>query len=137
MTDKGSGSIRDRVVRVEHGVTTVLRVGVALSLAVIAAGLLLSALHHPRLLLSREELVRLVEPGAAFPHTLHDVVRGVAGLHGQAVTTAGIIILLLLPPLRVALVGLTFVFQRDRIYVLVTLGVLGLLFLSLLLGQAG
>lgn len=137
MTEMDGSNVRDRVLRVERGVNVVLRVGVVMSLAVIVAGMLLSALHHPKLILSHNELARLVVPGAAFPHTISEVARGIAALQGTAVMMAGLLLLLLLPVVRVALTGLIFVYQKDWVFVVITLGVLALLLLSLVLGKAG
>lgn len=137
MTARGGANVHDRVLRIERLVNVVLRVGVLASLAVIVAGMLLIALHHPKLLVSHYELSRLVVPGAAFPHTLAEVAQGIAALQGTAVVTAGLLLLLLLPVMRVALTGLIFIHQKDWIFVFITAAVLALLLLSLVLGRAG
>lgn len=137
MSAMEDANIHDRVLQVERAVTVILRIGVIVSLAVIVAGMLLTALHHPEIFFSHDELKRLVSPGAAFPHTLSDVKQGIAALQGRAVTTAGLLLLLLLPVARVALTGLIFVFQKDRVFALITVVVLLLLVLSLVLGKAG
>jgi uncharacterized membrane protein len=117
-------------------ISTVLRGGVLTSLAVILAGTLVTFLHHPEYVSSPQELARLTEAGASFPHTLRDVVAGVAALRGQAIVVLGLLILIATPVLRVAVSILVFLEQRDRTYVAITVTVLTLLILSFFLGGA-
>lgn len=125
----------ERVLRVERLVATLLRFGVIAAFLFITGGMLLSALHQPQLIFSRAEYLRLLSPGAAFPRTVSEVAGGLVHLHGPAVTTAGILLLLTLPALRVLLTGVIFAVQKDRIFVLITFGVLLLLALSVALGK--
>jgi uncharacterized membrane protein len=122
--------------RAELLISTVLRVGVLTSLAVILAGTLVTFLHHPEYVSSSQELARLTEAGASFPHTLRDVVAGLAALRGQAIVVLGLLILIATPVLRVAVSILVFLEQRDRTYVAITVTVLTLLILSFFLGGA-
>jgi uncharacterized membrane protein len=117
-------------------ISTVLRGGVLTSLAVILAGTLVTFLHHPEYVSSPQELARLTEAGASFPHTLRDVVAGLAALRGQAIVVLGLLILIATPVLRVAVSILVFLEQRDRTYVAITVTVLTLLILSFFLGGA-
>jgi uncharacterized membrane protein len=71
------------------------------------------------------------------PHSLHEVVTGIAKLHGQSIVAAGLLLLILTPVMRVAVSILAFRAQRDRTYVLITSAVLMLLLLSFVLGRAG
>lgn len=137
MKPEETGGTNIKVERVEHWVTLLLRVGVMASIVVIALGMLLCALHHPKLLYSPDELGRLFAPGGAYPKAFSQLAHGLAAFQGQAVMTCGLLILLLLPAMRVALAGLVFLYQRDRIFVVITCGVLLLLALSLVLGAAG
>jgi uncharacterized membrane protein len=122
--------------RAELLISTVLRGGVLTSLAVILAGTLVTFLHHPEYVSSPQELARLTEAGASFPHTLRDVVAGLAALRGQAMVVLGLLILIATPVLRVAVSILVFLEQRDRTYVAITVTVLTLLILSFFLGDA-
>jgi uncharacterized membrane protein len=122
--------------RAELIISSVLRTGVVSSMVVILAGGLLTFLHHPEYVTSSTELQRLTHPGAAVPQTLHDVAKGVAQLRGQSIVTAGLLLLILTPVIRVAASILAFVAQRDRTYVLITSLVLLLLVLSFALGRA-
>jgi uncharacterized membrane protein len=81
-------------------------------------------------------MARLTRPGAAFPHTLRDVVVGVASLRGQSIVAMGLILLIATPVLRVAVSTLVLVYQRDRAFTAITLLVLAMLVLSFLMGKA-
>jgi uncharacterized membrane protein len=138
--DRGSPAMPDhdeRARAVELLISTLLRVGVGASLAVIAAGVLLSFLHHPDYVSSAAELQRLTRPGAAFPHTLPEVAAGLHEFRGRAVVMVGLLLLIATPVLRVAVSILIFVYERDWVFVLITSVVLMVLLASFLLGKAG
>jgi uncharacterized membrane protein len=124
-----------RVRRVELLISTLLRVGVTVSLVIIVAGTLLSFAHHPGYVSSASELARLTTPGAAFPHTLEQVRAGLRQGRGQAVVVVGLLLLIATPVARVAVSILGFLYQRDRAFALITLAVLVLLLLSFWLGR--
>jgi len=125
-----------RVRRVELLISNLLRGGVLLSTATIAAGLLFTFLHHRPYFSSRAELRPLLTPGTVFPHTLIDVFRGARHLHGQALVMIGLFLLIATPVLRVAVSIFAFVYQRDRAFVVITSIVLILLIASFVLGKA-
>jgi len=127
----------DRVIKVELAISTLLRVGVITSLSIVVVGTILSFVHHPDYLSSAPALDRLTRPGAAFPHTLHDVVTGILNLRGQAIVVLGLLLLIATPVLRVAVSVLAFVYQKDHKFTVITLLVLALLLTSFLLGKAG
>lgn len=118
-------------------ISNLLRFGVIVSLLVIVAGTVLSFVHHPQYISSPQELQRLTQPGAAFPHTVADVTAGARAGRGQAIVTLGLFLLIATPVLRVAVSVVAFIYQGDRVFVGITLGVLCLLLLSFLLGKAG
>ncbi len=123
--------------RVELVISTLLRVGVATSLTVVVAGTILSFVHHPGYVSAPAALAHLTQPGAAFPHTLSEVLEGLRAGRGQAVVVLGLLLLIATPVLRVAASIVGFVYQRDRTYVVITSIVLTLLLLSFWLGRAG
>jgi uncharacterized membrane protein len=136
--DSARQSNEDQRVRaVELLISGLLRAGVLISLTVVVAGVLLSFLHHGDYVSSATELLRLTQPGAAFPHTLRDIVSGLHELRGQAVIMVGLLLLIATPVLRVAVSIFTFVFERDWVFVAITSVVLLLLLTSFLLGKAG
>ncbi len=125
-----------RVRQVELAISWVLRIGVLVSVLVIAVGLLLMFLHHPqqaRLLGDGSNYRALVRPGADFPHSLAQLRTALAAGRGSGVVVLGVLLLILTPMLRVAVSVLSFVYERDPPMVLVTLFVLLVLVLSFVL----
>ena len=134
MGDGGRHIERPPVRRAELLLSNVLRGGVLTSLGVILAGTLVSFFHHPEYVSSPQELARLTQAGAAFPHTVRDVVAGLAELRGQAIVALGLLILVATPVARVAVSILLFLEERDRTYAAITAIVFLLLILSFFLG---
>jgi uncharacterized membrane protein len=128
--------IEERVRRVELWISNLLRGGVILSLALVVLGTLVSFVHHPEFLTDRPSLHRLTEPGAAFPHTLPDVIAGLAAFQGEAIVTVGLLFLIATPVMRVGISIFAFVYQHDKIYTFITAVVFSLLLLSFVLGRA-
>jgi uncharacterized membrane protein len=124
----------ERVRRVELVISNLLRLGVLASLTLIVLGTALTFIHHPEYFASPADLSRLVQPGAAFPHSVSDVMEGIRLLRGQALVTAGLLLLIVTPVMRVAVSILAFIYQRDRVFTFITAVVLALLLLSFFLG---
>jgi uncharacterized membrane protein len=118
-------------------VATLLRVGVLLSIAIIAAGMVITFVHHPDYFSSRPALGSLTAPDAHFPSTIGEVITGVRHGSGQAIVTAGLLVLILIPVARVALSIVLFVIERDRLYAAITATVLVVLLISFVVGRAG
>jgi uncharacterized membrane protein len=125
-----------RVHKAELIISGVLRIGVAASMTLILLGMLLSFLHHREYVSSPAELQRLTHPGDAVPQSLTGVVDGIKHLRGQSIVSAGLLLLILTPVIRVATSIFAFVVQRDRTYVILTSVVLLLLLLSFVIGRA-
>jgi uncharacterized membrane protein len=122
---------------VDRLISSLLRIGVTLSVSIVAIGMLLTFLHHPDYFRSRPALGDLTSPGHSYPSSLRAVMEGVAQGHGQAVVMLGVILLIATPVARVAVSIVIFVIERDRLYAAITTAVLLLLLLSFLLGAAG
>ena len=120
---------------VEILISWLLRVGVVTSLSFVLIGLLLMFIHHPSYLVSVMDLQRLTSPGAAFPHTLREVVNGLLAGRGQAVVAVGLLMLIVTPIMRVAVSIFAFALRLDRAFVLITSGVLTILITSFVLGK--
>jgi uncharacterized membrane protein len=113
--------------QVEQFLGNLLRIGVLLAAAVVLLG----------------GIVYLVHEGAATPdyerfhgeppplRTVGGVVAEARTLDGKGVIQLGLLLLIAVPVARVAFSVLAFALQRDRVYVLVTLLVLGVLLFSL------
>ena len=119
---------------IEIRISRVLRAGVAISLALIVAGTVVSFLRHPDYVDSTRALERLTEPGTA-PSTIGAVVEGLRGGRGQAVVMVGLFVLILTPIARVTMSLALFLRERDRAFSVLTAAVLGLILLSILLGR--
>ncbi len=122
---------------VDIAISNLLRGGVLLSVAVVTVGIILTFAHHRDYVSSRPALGELTEVGVHFPNSITGVVHGIAQNRGQAIITAGLLLLIATPVARVALSIAIFVVERDRLYVVITTVVLLLLLLSFFLGAAG
>jgi len=129
-------SLEAKVRRTELVISQTLRLGVALSLAIIALGLCLTFVRHPDYAFSHRALPRLTSIGATFPHTLSGLAFGLKTLRGQSVVVLGLLLLIATPVMRVAVSIVAFAQQRDRIFVAITSTVLALLLFSFYLGHA-
>jgi uncharacterized membrane protein len=123
--------------RAERLISNVLRVGVITSLTTILLGTVIAFVHHPEYITSPRELLHLTRPSDTGPHTLRDVLTGLADLRGQAIVVLGLLILIATPVVRVAVSILLFLEEGDRTYVAITSTVLALLILSFLIGGVG
>jgi uncharacterized membrane protein len=131
-----SDSNEDKVKTVELLISNLLRVGVIVSLLIVTAGTIVSFARHHDYLKSSGELSDLTKPGAVFPHTIRSVVGDLLKLRGRAIVMTGLLLLIATPVARVAVSIFAFVYQKDRVFVLVTSVVLALLILSFFLGKA-
>ncbi len=121
----GAGAARPRrhvMDDVERMVSRVLTAGIALSVVLMAVGLVLGAL-------SGDGMSRGVIP-------LRDLPRGLAAFEPAAYLSLGLIALIATPFVRVAGSIFAFARQRDYRYVLVTATVLAIMCLSVALGKA-
>ena len=121
--------------RLEAVISTLLRAGVIVSIAVIFIGMIVSYARHPEAVREPDALQVLTSKDASFPHSLNEVLTGVLALRGQAIMALGLLILIATPVLRVAASVIAFAAQRDVIYFLITSTVLALLVLSFLMGH--
>ena len=126
---------REVMKRMELLISRLLLGGVATSVTTIFVGVAIMFVHHPDYLRSAADLSRLTTPGAAFPHTIGDVARGVVAGRGQAVVTLGLILLIATPIMRVLVSMIGFAIQRDRTYTIISAVVLVVLLISFLLGR--
>jgi uncharacterized membrane protein len=123
------------IANVEIVISTLLRVGVIVSLAIVVAGLVLSFAHHREYWSSPSMLKQITTPGRIVPHSIGDVVKGLGQLKGEAVIAMGLLLLIATPVLRVAVSIAVFLIERDWIFVVVTVLVLAMLILSFFLGR--
>jgi len=115
---------------VEQLVGRVLQVGVLVAAVTVLAG--------ASLMLARggtaPDVFRTFRPEASALRTVGGIVRGARALDGGAVVQLGLVLLVATPVARVALTLVAFLLQRDRLYVVLTAVVLGLLLFGLVHG---
>lgn len=126
----------ERVHGTEEAISTLLRIGVSVSLSLIALGSALSFVRVGGYRGGTAEVARLVGPGGAFPRTADWLAGGLVRLDGQALIVAGLLLLIATPILRVAVSVIAFARERDGAYVLITAIVLALLLASIAIGRA-
>ena len=121
--------------RTEAWISITLRAGVLASLTLVIFGTLVTFTHHPQYLASKADLARLTTPGAAFPHTLAEIVAELGEFRGRAIVVAGLVVLIATPVLRVAISIVAFLKERDFTFVSITTTVLLILIASFLIGR--
>jgi uncharacterized membrane protein len=126
-----------RARRVELVISMVLRVGVTASLAVIVGGLVADLVRHPAYTTSTRAARRLVSTAAHYPHGFGTIFAGVAHGDTVAIVMLGLMMLVATPVTRVAVSILTFVYERNALFVAVTTFVLVVLVGSFALGKIG
>jgi len=134
--DKGQDR---RSAGIENAVAAVLRLGVAVSSVIIAAGIavdLLDARTHRSLTRQVAGIRRgvLHPTGAQAPHSVASVIQGLGHGEGTAIVMLGLLLLILTPVMRVAVSVVGFAAERDRRFVLITLTVLAVLIGSFAIG---
>ena len=121
--------------RAELIISFVLRIGVITSFFLIIAGSIISFVHHHEYISSPTTLGHLTKPGASFFHTIPDIINGLGDFRGQAIVALGLILLIVTPITRVFISIILFIFQGDRIFILITSLVFFILVFSFFLGQ--
>ncbi len=122
---------------VDTAISSLLRGGVLLSIAVVTLGIALSFIHHPEYFSSRPALGSLTRGAMHYPSSVRAVVDGVRAGRGQAMVMAGLLLLIATPVARVALSIVVFIIERDRLYVAITAAVLTILLVGFAIGSAG
>jgi uncharacterized membrane protein len=115
---------------VEQLVGRVLQVGVLVAAFTVLAGTALMIARGG----AAPDAFRVFRPETSTLRTVSGIVRGAGALDGGAVVQLGLVLLVATPVARVALTLVAFVLQRDRLYVVLTTVVLGLLLYGLVHG---
>ena len=114
----------------DTAISTLLRIGVVLSVLVIAAGMVITLAKRPDSFSARPQ------PGTHFPNTIREVAEGVRDGDGEAIVAAGLLLLIATPVARVALSVAIFVIERDRLYIVITTAVFVILMISFVVGRS-
>ena len=122
---------------VDVAISMLLRIGVFLSVAVIAIGIVITFAHHPEYMSSHTSLGQLTATSGQYPNHLIGVIEGVREGKGQAIVMAGLLLLIATPIARVALSIVAFIIERDRLYTMITAAVLLILLIGFVVGLEG
>jgi len=126
----------ERVRKVELLISNLLRTGVILSLALFFCGTAVSFAQHPEFFSGRSFFGPAGAPRSPILRSLSAVGAGLAAFKGEAIVTLGILLLIATPVIRVGVSIFAFIYQRDRLYTLITATVFALLLVSFALGKA-
>lgn len=121
---------------IESAISTILRAGVAVSIAIIAFGVTVTFVHHHDYFRSRPALGTLIDARGNYTESVRSVVQGTLEFRGQSIVMLGVLVLIATPVVRVAASVVLFAVEHDRIYVAITAVVLLLLLVSFLIGAA-
>ena len=111
----------------------VMRWGVIVSLSLTFLGGLLYILSHPHEIISYKEYI---EKDYSVAEILGKTFSGLLHFDGESLITFGILLLFATPVLRVLFSLIGFILEKDKLYILITLIVLAIIFISLSGGLA-
>jgi uncharacterized membrane protein len=120
-----AGGFNDQ--RIEIIIGTLLRTGVLLSASVVLLGGILYLLHNGHNVTSYTTFHG--EPEGL--KSITDIVHGAVELDPRAIIQLGLLLLIATPVARVVFSAIAFAIERDFMYVVITLIVLGILLYSL------
>ncbi|MGI4751105.1 MAG: DUF1634 domain-containing protein [Janthinobacterium lividum] len=112
---------------------TVLRWGVVLAMSVVFCGGLIYVYRHGYETASYH--VFKGEPD--FLKSIKGIFNGVLAMKGRAIIQTGIILLIATPIVRIILSIISFLLEKDYLYVIITVIVLGIIITSMLSGIGG
>lgn len=114
--------------RIEILLGNLLRVGVLLAAFVVVVGGVIYLFHYG----GRQADFSMFRGEAAALRTAPAIVSGALRLHGKSIIQLGLLLLIATPVARVVFSAIGFVFERDYLYVALTLIVLAVLLYSLI-----
>jgi uncharacterized membrane protein len=119
-------AMEEKIRKIELVISLVLRIGVILSVSVIAIGLGVMFYHHGDYtsITGHVSYKSLTSRSTRFPHTLGQLRTSLAHGEGRGIVVLGVFLLILTPILRVAVGVLSFLYEKDIPMTLVTLFVL-------------
>ncbi|HXX91952.1 MAG TPA: DUF1634 domain-containing protein [Acidimicrobiales bacterium] len=125
--------------RLEAAVTVVLRIGLALSMAVLVVGTLVTLAAASTSAQAGRTVGALrhgaAHPGGlAIPRSVGAVARGLAHGQGPAIVLLGVLLLVLTPISRVAVSAVVYAREHDTTFVVISVVVFALLVASFALG---
>jgi uncharacterized membrane protein len=133
-----TAAMEEKIRKIEIAISLVLRIGVTLSILVVAAGLAIMFFHHSAYVSFSGDFSykALTSKHSQFPHSFGSVARSIARGDGEGIVVGGVMLLILTPVLRVAVGVLSFMYEKDVPMTIVTLYVLAVLIGSFFLAGA-
>ena len=113
--------------KIEDIIGNLLRIGVGTAAAVVLVGAAAYLVRHG----FGHANYRVFRGEPSDLRTLRGIVRAALGLHARGIIQLGLVLLIATPVARVAFSVFAFAVERDRMYMVFTLMVLGILILSL------
>ena len=125
--------------RLEVVVANVLRLGVAISSTVMVVGAAVTLIEPSTERAARRSVAQLRHgslhlSGLRIPHSVAAVAQGLGHGYGPAIAMLGLLLLIVTPVVRVGVSVVTFAYERDRTFVVLTVTVLMVLLGSFAVG---
>lgn len=111
----------------------IMRWGVIVSLSLTFLGGVIYLLAHPNEIISYKEFV---EADYSIAEIFSKTFSGVLSFDGEALIIFGILLLFATPVIRVLFSLIGFILEKDKLYILITLIVLAIIFISISGGLA-
>jgi uncharacterized membrane protein len=126
----------EKIRKAELAISLVLRIGVVVSVLTIMAGISLIFYNNHDFVNGVVSYHYVASSKFYFPTTFGGVFRQMGQGTGVGITMAGVLLLILTPVMRVAVSILTFIYEHDRAFILITCFVLAVLIGSFFMGKA-
>jgi uncharacterized membrane protein len=126
----------EKIRKAEIAISLVLRIGVVVSVLTIMAGISLIFYNNHDFVNGVVSYHYVASSKFYFPTTFGGVFRQMGQGTGVGITMAGVLLLILTPVMRVAVSILTFIYEHDRAFILITCFVLAVLIGSFFMGKA-
>jgi len=110
----------------------VLRIGVIVSVSIVIFGGIVYLYRHGSEAPDHKHFI--TQPSFV---QLNGIIQGIIDFHGRSIIQAGIILLIATPILRIIFSTISFALEKDRLYVMISLLVLLIIFLSSMSGHIG
>ena len=111
----------------------ILRFGTIISISIVFLGGVIYLMRHGHTVANYQKFKGI----PAFVQYPAGIVNGILNFKGQAIIQFGIILLIATPILRIIVSAISFVLERDYLYVGISLLVLLIIFISMSNGHAG
>ncbi|MVN20762.1 DUF1634 domain-containing protein [Mucilaginibacter arboris] len=118
---------------VQFYIGSLLRWGVILAMSVVFIGGIIYVYRHGQ----EKPAYHTFNGEPGFLKTISGILQGVAAIKGRAIIQLGILLLIATPIARILLSIVSFVLEKDYLYVVITLIVFGIILFSMLSGIGG